>query len=159
MWVSRVCVLSSFSCVRLFSTLWTVVCQAPLSMGFSRQNYQGGLPCLPSGDLPYRGINPCLRSPALAGRFFTTSATYGKPKRRSNSYLKKKSMSFDRNVTILFLSGTQNSRGEVKQVDKDQIVKGLVCYAQLFGFGFTIIMFHCSTAYRLNEHLRISIPF
>ena len=127
-WVPRVCVLSSFSCVQLFSTLWTVVCQAPLSMGFSRQNYQGGLPCLPSGDLSYREINPFLTSSALADRFCTTSATCGY-KRRRNSYLRKNSMSFDRNVTILFLSGTQNSRGEVKQVDKDQIVKGLVCYA------------------------------
>ena len=41
-------VLSRFSCVQLFVTLWTVACQAPLSMGFSRPEYWSGLPCPPS---------------------------------------------------------------------------------------------------------------
>ena len=50
--------------------LWTVVHQAPLSMGFSRQEYWSGLPCLPSGDFPNPGIK--LTSSALAGVFFTT---------------------------------------------------------------------------------------
>ena len=51
--------------------------QAPLSMGFSRQEYWSGLPCPPPGDLPDPGIKPVsLRSPALAGGFFTTSATW-----------------------------------------------------------------------------------
>ena len=51
--------------------------QAPLSMGFSRQEYWGGLSCLPPGDLPDPGIEPLpLMSPALAGGFFTTSATW-----------------------------------------------------------------------------------
>ena len=72
-----VCVLSHFSLVWLFVTLWTVGYQAPLSMGFSRQEYWSGLPCPPPGDLPDPGIKPAsLRSPALAGRFFTTSATW-----------------------------------------------------------------------------------
>ena len=44
-------------------TPWTVACQAPLSMGFSRQEYCSGLPFLPSGDLPDPGIK--LGSPAL----------------------------------------------------------------------------------------------
>ena len=71
----HVCMLSHFSRVRLFATPWTVAWQAPLSMGFSRQEYWSGLPC-PSGDLPDPGIEPVsFRSPALAGRFFTTSAT------------------------------------------------------------------------------------
>ena len=48
---------------------------APLSMGFSRQEYWSGLPCPPLGDLPDTGIEPMsLKSPALAGGFFTTSA-------------------------------------------------------------------------------------
>ena len=47
--------------------------QAPLSMGFSRQEYWGGLPCPPPGDLPNPRIEP--GSPALAGRFFTVWAT------------------------------------------------------------------------------------
>ena len=47
----------------LFVTLWTVAHQAPLSMGFSRQDYSSGLPCPPPGDLPNPGIKPT--SPAL----------------------------------------------------------------------------------------------
>ena len=46
--VCIICVLSHFSCVRLFATLWTVANQAPLSMGFSRQEYWSGLPSPPS---------------------------------------------------------------------------------------------------------------
>ena len=45
------------------ATPWTVARQAPLSMGFSRQEYWSGLPCPPPGDLPHLGIEP--RSPAL----------------------------------------------------------------------------------------------
>ena len=51
-------ILSCFSRVRLCATLWTVVCQAPLSLGFSRQEYWSGLPCPPPGDLPNPGIKP-----------------------------------------------------------------------------------------------------
>ena len=47
---------------------WTVACQAPLSVGFSRQRYCSGWPFPPPGDLPNSGIKP--GSPALAGRFF-----------------------------------------------------------------------------------------
>ena len=54
----RACVLSCCSCVQLFATLWTITCQTPLSMGFSRQEYWGGLPCTPPGDLPNPGIKP-----------------------------------------------------------------------------------------------------
>ena len=62
---------SCFSRVQLCVTLWTVAGQAPLSMGFSRQEYWP-----PSGDLPYPRIKlVSLRSPALAGGIFTTSAT------------------------------------------------------------------------------------
>ena len=71
-----VCALSHFSRVWFFATLWTVACQAPLSMWFSRQEYWSGLPCPPPGDLPDPGIEPAsLMSPVLAGKFFTTSAT------------------------------------------------------------------------------------
>ena len=62
------CVLGHFSHVQLCVILWAVVCQAPLSMRFSRQEYWRGLPCPPSGDLPNPGIEPAsLMSPALAG--------------------------------------------------------------------------------------------
>ena len=74
------CVLSCFSHVQLFATLWTVVCQASLSKGFSRQEYWSGLPCPLPGDFPNPGTKPwSLMSPALAGRFFTTSATWEDP--------------------------------------------------------------------------------
>ena len=58
-----VCMLSHFSHVQLFATLWTVARQTPLSMGFSWQEYQSGLTCPPPEDLPDPGIKPM--SPAL----------------------------------------------------------------------------------------------
>ena len=71
------CVLSHFCHVWLCATLWTIACQAPLSMGFSRQEYWSGLPWPPPADLPNPGIKPAsLASPALAGKFFTTSAIW-----------------------------------------------------------------------------------
>ena len=52
------CVLSCFICVQLFATLWATALQAPLSMGFSRQEYWSGLPCSSLGDLPNPRIEP-----------------------------------------------------------------------------------------------------
>ena len=52
------CVLSHFTYVRLFTTLWTVAHHAPLSMGFCRQEYWSGFPCPPPGDLLDPGIEP-----------------------------------------------------------------------------------------------------
>ena len=73
----HVWVLNCFSRVRLFATLWTVACQAPLSVGSSRQGFWSGLPCPPPGDLPNPGIKRAsLVSPALAGGFFTASTTW-----------------------------------------------------------------------------------
>ena len=64
---------------RVFATPLTVAHQAPLSMGFSRQEYWSGLPFPPPGSLPYPGIKPTsLMSPVSAGRFFTTEPL-GKP--------------------------------------------------------------------------------
>ena len=72
---------AALSRIRLFATLWTVARQAPLSMGFPRQEYWRGLPCPSPGDLPDSGIEPvspvCV-SPAPAGGFFIT-APLGKP--------------------------------------------------------------------------------
>ena len=62
---------------RTFVTLWTIACQAPLSTGFSKQEYWSGLPFPPPGDLPDPGIQPPTPvSVALAGEFFNTSATW-----------------------------------------------------------------------------------
>ena len=71
--------LSCFSHVQLFATLWTVAFQAPLSMGFSRQEYCSGLLCPPPGNLPDPGIEPTSPvSPALQADFLPTE-TPGKP--------------------------------------------------------------------------------
>ena len=67
------CVLSCFSCDWLCVTPWTVAHQAPLTMGFSRQEYRSELPCPPPGHLLDPEIEPTsLMSPKLAGGFFTT---------------------------------------------------------------------------------------
>ena len=68
-WVSCACVLF-LSCVWLFATPWTVAQQAPLSMGFPRQEYWSGFPFPSPGDLPHTGMEP--ESPTVAGGFFTT---------------------------------------------------------------------------------------
>ena len=68
--------MKSFSRVQLFVTPWTVAHQAPLSMGFSRQEYWSGLPFPSPGDLPDPGIEP--RSPALQV-VALTSEPPGKP--------------------------------------------------------------------------------
>ena len=73
----HVCMLSCCSCVLLFVTLWTGALQAPLSMGFSMQEYWSELPCPLPGDLPDPETEPAaLKSPALADGFFTTSAIW-----------------------------------------------------------------------------------
>ena len=64
-------------CVQLFATPQTVACQAPLSMGFPRQEYWNGLPFPIPEDHPHPGIElASLMSPTLAGRFFTTRASW-----------------------------------------------------------------------------------
>ena len=69
----------SLTCVRLFAAPWTVARQAPLPMGFTRQESWSGLPFLPPGDLPDPGTEPTsLASPTSAGGFFTTGPP-GKP--------------------------------------------------------------------------------
>ena len=68
------CAKSLQSCLTLCDPLWTVARQAPLSMGFSRQEYCSGLPCLPLGDLSNPGIEPPI--PAFAGGLSTASATW-----------------------------------------------------------------------------------
>ena len=68
-WCIDWCVLSRFSCAWLFTTPWTVACQPPLSMGFSRQEYWTGLPCPPPrGSLPPRDR---ILVSCIAGRLFT----------------------------------------------------------------------------------------
>ena len=77
--LSREYVLSRFSHVRLSATLWTIAHQASLSMGFPGKNIAVGCHALLQGIFPTQGSNPGLMSPALVGRFFTTSATWKAP--------------------------------------------------------------------------------
>ena len=68
--------LSHLSRVQLFVTLWTIAHQAPLSMGFSRQEDWNGLPFPFPGDLTDSGVEPMsLIPPALVGGSFTISST------------------------------------------------------------------------------------
>ena len=72
------CVLSR---VELFETPWTVACQAPLSVGFSRQEYRIGLPFPPPGHLPDPSIEPTSLCVSYTGsRFFPTGATWEAPR-------------------------------------------------------------------------------
>ena len=57
-------------------TLWTIDCQTPLSMGFSKQEYWSRLPCTPPGYLPTQRLNPCLLCLLHWQGFFTTNATW-----------------------------------------------------------------------------------
>ena len=104
-------VLSRFSHVSLFATPWTIPRQAPLSMGFSRQEYWSGLPRPPPEDLPHSGIEPAsLRTPALAGGFFTTSATWEAP-----------------GIHMLHFIALQKSGGSSHQKNKSGNVHACVC--------------------------------
>ena len=84
------CVLSRFNCVWLCATTWTAACQAPLSMGFSREEYWSRLPCPPPGDLLNPRIEPKSLSlqadwtqvSCIAGGFFTSWATREVHKRK-----------------------------------------------------------------------------
>ena len=103
------CMLSRFGHVQLFATPWIVAHQAPLSMGFSRQEHWSGLPCPPPGGLPNPWVEPAsLTSPALAGRLFTTNATWeaqapekSDHDRRKNKTVREASRSVERKVTLL----------------------------------------------------------
>ena len=75
--ITEACMQSQFSHVQLLSTQWTVAHQAPLPVGFSRQEYWSGLPCPPPGGLPNLEKEPeSCTSPALMGTFFTTSTNW-----------------------------------------------------------------------------------
>ena len=74
------CCDQTLSGVRLFVMPWTIARQAPLSIGFSRQEYWSGMPFPPPGDLPDPEIESMsLTTPVLADGFFTTRATWEAP--------------------------------------------------------------------------------
>ena len=91
--------LSCFSCVGLFATLWTTAHQVPISMKFSRQEYWSGLPCHLSGDLPAPWMELASHmSFALARGFLTTRATWEGEVGRS--YIQLGTCSFE--IPVLF---------------------------------------------------------
>ena len=113
--LSSVCVCVLTQSFQLFVTPWTAACQAPLSLGFSRQEYWSGLLCSPPGDIPDPGIE--LMSPALAGRFFKTEPP-GKPPdlSRKNFYSDE-----EPGVGGIFLGedeGLQPQTGVLTELDK-----------------------------------------
>ena len=69
------CVLSHFNWVQLFATPWTVACQVPLAMGFSRQEYWSGFLCLPPGDLPIHFSSVQFETPWTTARQASLSIT------------------------------------------------------------------------------------
>ena len=77
-WCTLLRLVQSVCRVQLFVTPWTAARQAPLSVGFSRQEYWSGLPCLPPGDLPNPGVKPGFSH--IAGRFFTMWTTREAPR-------------------------------------------------------------------------------
>ena len=87
------------SAVSNFVTLWTVACQAPLSMEFSRQEYWRGLPFPPPGDRPDPGIvlvSPA--SPAPAGKFLYHCTTWEAPRNKSDTDLIKFTNKFTQKI-------------------------------------------------------------
>ena len=83
-------------------TPWTIACQTPLSMGFSRHRYRSRLPFPPPGDLPNSGMEPeSLMSPALAGRSLPL-VTSGKPFILLLTLIEKKHL---KNLKIYILNG------------------------------------------------------
>ena len=92
--VLRIYVLCQVASVMSYS-LQRYDCSLPASsfMGFSRQEHWGGLPFHSPGDLPHPGVEPTsLTSPALAGRFFTSSATWETMRIYAYSQKKKKNL-------------------------------------------------------------------
>ena len=86
----HVYMLSCFSHIQLFATLWTVAHQALLSMDSSGRNTGVGFHALLQQIFLTQGSNPCLMSPALAGRFFTTKRHLGSPQDPASCAKKKK---------------------------------------------------------------------
>ena len=80
------CVLSCFSCVQLFATLWTVAHQTPLSLGFSRQEYWSGLPCPPPGDIPDQGIKLMSAYISSVGLAFSSPSALPYPRIKPGSH-------------------------------------------------------------------------
>ena len=137
-----VCMLGHFSHVQLCATLWTVAHKAPLSMGFSRQEYWSGLPCPPPGDLPDPRIEPAsLTSPALA----VGSLPLGQPGKPQ--YLV--SAQFSQFSSVQFISVTQSCLTVCNPMNHS--TPGLPVHPQLPEFTQTHV-------HRVNDAIQPSHP-
>ena len=94
-------------------TSWTIVCQAPLSMGFSRQEHSSGLPFISLGNLSNAGIEPT--SPALAGRFFIAELP-GKPSTKEKRKAGKDEYSDERKYKQKSNTGEKNEGDKIAYV-------------------------------------------
>ena len=108
------CVLSH---IRLFVALWTVAHQAPLFMGFLRQEYWSGLPCPPPGDLPDPGSKLASNASCIDRQIFHTSTTW-------ETQLIMRSSHFGRHVYLLFYNSTVISWSNVfyRLLDQTQLI-------------------------------------
>ena len=114
------CVISGFSRVQLFATLWTVSHPAPLSMEFSPQEYWSGLPCPPPDDLPKLGIKPTpLSSPALAGGLLTASTAWEVRWQVPNTVTFLKSLCYIQTTMMLWI--IYNFKNKQSHRERDQV--------------------------------------
>ena len=96
---------------------WTIAYKAPLSLGFSRQEYRSGLPCPPPGYFPDPGIEPVsLMSLAMSGRFFTTGSTWEVQSLTSGSF------NFDIGITA---SSLKREKGREQERQKKRNPQGI----------------------------------
>ena len=155
----RARMLCHFSCILFLATLWTIVCQAPLSMAFSRKECWSGLPCPSPGDLLNPRIEPASpMSPALAGGFFATSAIWEK---WLTSALQAELLQ-----RVLKVSSCSNTwftlcRGEWQAPTASAslwlipLSYGVICYTAIDNQSYcsTIIYWNHSTMFRIKFHL------
>ena len=148
--------LSCFSHVQLCVTLWTTACQTRLSMGFSRQGYQSGLPCPPPGYLPDPGIELTSHViSCIAGRFFTAEPP-GKPYIYSKELLQSKGMkALSKFLKMRILKDRQ---GNFEKIKDGLDIK--ICFVLIFFSNGSILqimlstIFHPSLDLEANTHQR-----
>ena len=145
-------VLSRFSHIQFFETVWTVARQAPLSMAFSRQEYWSGLPCPPPGDLPDPGIEPTsLMSPVLAGRFFTTGIT------KEEVYTSTKPQSYIQQSTVMHTTLIFEKHIVFKATSHHRILASWK-HLSLTGLIFSSVRFGGWSSYPFNDQSMTLIP-
>ena len=138
--------MESLSLVQLFVTPWTVARQAPLSMGFSRQEHWNGLPFPPPGDLPDPGIKSVYPvASALACRFFTTELP---GKLTAIFFSGEKKSSWDPNPTIL----------EINWAPVSSHFKLILCLSALTFWWFQAHQFLGLNTFVYNLGIQISLP-